>query len=56
MLLKSVEIVSNFERGKMPPGLLTIAQIAELLGVQPKHLFEFDELLPVAERTRTSRL
>jgi transcriptional regulator with XRE-family HTH domain len=49
LLLKSVETISNFERGKTAPGLLTIAQIAELLGVQPKHLFDFDELLPVAE-------
>ena len=49
LLLKSVETISNFERGKTAPGLLTIAQIAKILGVQPKHLFEFDELLPVAE-------
>jgi transcriptional regulator with XRE-family HTH domain len=41
-LLKSVETISNFERGKTLPGLLTIAKLASALGVEPKQLFEFD--------------
>jgi transcriptional regulator with XRE-family HTH domain len=43
LLLKSVETVSNFERGKMLPSLRTMAGLASTLGVELKALFEFDE-------------
>ena len=37
---KSVETVSNFERGKTIPGVLTLDQVAEKLGCPIGALFE----------------
>jgi transcriptional regulator with XRE-family HTH domain len=43
LLLKSVETVSNMERGKTLPGILTAAKLANALGVELKELFDFGE-------------
>jgi transcriptional regulator with XRE-family HTH domain len=43
LLLKSVETISNMERGKTMPGILTAAKLANSLGVELKELFDFGE-------------
>lgn len=43
MLGKSVETISNFERGKVLTSLLTLDRIAELLDVPTKTFLDFGE-------------
>jgi transcriptional regulator with XRE-family HTH domain len=45
-ILKSVETISNFERGKTLPGLRTAAHLADTLGVDMKELFAFEDGIP----------
>jgi len=49
LLLKSIETISNFERGKTLPGLLTVEKLASVLGVQLPELFAFDAPPPLPE-------
>jgi transcriptional regulator with XRE-family HTH domain len=49
LILKSVETVSNFERGKTLPGLRTLARISEVLGVEPSELLAFGKPIPFSE-------
>jgi len=39
--LKSVETISNFERGKTIPSVTTLEKLAKVLGVDIRSLFEF---------------
>ncbi len=38
--LKSVETISNFERGKVVPGLVALETLAEKLGCSPSAFFD----------------
>jgi transcriptional regulator with XRE-family HTH domain len=46
LILKSVEAISNFERGKPLPSVRTVARMGEALGVPPHDFFDFGD--PVA--------
>jgi transcriptional regulator with XRE-family HTH domain len=48
-ILKSVETISNFERGKTLPGLRTVAHLADILGVDMKELFALESGAPKYE-------
>lgn len=41
--LKSVETISNFERGKTLPSVMTLVALAKVLGVELHSLFEFSK-------------
>jgi transcriptional regulator with XRE-family HTH domain len=56
LLLKSVETVSNMERGKTLPGILTAAKLANALGVELKELFDFGETRTVRPDPTTVRV
>ncbi len=46
---KSVETISNFERGRTLPGVLTLSQLANHLGESVKDFFDFDTPMVVAK-------
>ena len=57
---KSVETVSNFERGRTLPSLLTLNSLAEKLGVPLTAFFDADEQIPtqagkISKAARTIR-
>lgn len=41
---KSVETISNFERGKTIPSVMTLTDLSERLGVELKDCFDFQTL------------
>lgn len=41
--LKSVETISNFERGKTTPSIATVERLAKVLGVDIKQFFELSK-------------
>ncbi len=44
LALKSVETISNFERGKTTPSVLTLSKLSEVLNVDMKDFFDFENV------------
>ena len=53
---KSVETISNFERGRTLPGVGTLSQLANHLGVRLRDLVDFDAPLPSRDEGGLSQL
>ena len=56
LTLKSIETISNFERGKTTPSLLTLALMAEKMKVSMRDFFELELPTPAADPFTTTVL